>query len=248
MKLEPQEKAPLSGIRVICFDFDGVLIDSAADMADSVNASLEQFGLQRIDTKSAVSYVGHGAKNLISKSVAHSCRLSGAEYSDELAEKVLSFYRDYYNSHATIKTGLYPGVIPFLKFLSINDIRIALVSNKPVRSSRVILEYFNLISFFDIVVGPELIEKIKPAPDGISLAASTVSRLLQAIEQPGVQPEQILMIGDSAVDIQAARAYGARSCGCTKGLGKKEEMLAENPDYTVQTLTELIPLFGADCN
>ena len=89
------------------------------------------------------------------------------------------------------------------------------------------------------MVGPELIKEMKPAPDGIKLAVERINKWITAIGETEITPEQVLMVGDSGVDIKAAKAFGAKSCGVLGGIGNPEGVKAENPTFLVNTMTEL---------
>lgn len=211
---------------LILFDFDGVLIDSTKDIAVAVNAALEHFGLGQVSEDQVHSFVGDGAKMLIVR-----C-LDAVKAEAEKLEEVLSWYKDYYNAHATVFTTLYDGVEKVLDFLKDKGKKIGLVSNKPEKISRTILEFFGLDGFFEVIIGPESAGKTKPAPDGI----------MAACRKTGIPAEKTLMVGDSAVDIMAAKAASTGSCGFTRGIGDRNAMLAQKPDHTIDALTKLMDL------
>ena len=89
------------------------------------------------------------------------------------------------------------------------------------------------------MVGPELIKEMKPAPDGIKLAVERINKWITAIGETEIIPNQVLMVGDSGVDIKAAKAFGAKSCGVLGGIGNPEGVRAENPTFLVKAMTEL---------
>ena len=89
------------------------------------------------------------------------------------------------------------------------------------------------------MVGPELIKEIKPAPDGIKLAVDTINKWITAIGETEITPNQVLMVGDSGVDVKAAKNFGTFSCGVLGGIGNPEGVRAENPTFLVKAMTEL---------
>ncbi len=211
---------------LVLFDFDGVLIDSTKDIAVAVNAALEHFGFGQVSEDQVHSFVGDGARMLVIR-----C-LDAVKAGEEKLEEVLSWYKDYYNTHATVFTVLYGGVEKVLTFLKDNGKKIGLVSNKPEEISRTILKFFGLDGFFEVIIGPESAGKTKPAPDGI----------MAACRKTEIPAGKTLMVGDSAVDIMAARAAGTGSCGFTRGIGDRDSMLAQKPDHTIDALSELMDL------
>ena len=123
-----------NSIRGLIFDFDGVLANTAIDIASSVNATLENFGFQPLSQEQIIIFVGNGAEKLLKRSIAASIQLS-KKNPDELQapafEEIYNWYVDYYRNHSVEKTELYPGVQDLLELLSIQEIPAAIVSNKP---------------------------------------------------------------------------------------------------------------------
>ena len=113
------------------------------------------------------------------------------------------------------------------------------MANKSVKITETILEHFDIIDYFDVIVGPELIKEIKPAPDGIKLAVEKINKWIEAIGEPSITPEQVLMVGDSSVDIKSAKAFGAKSLGILGGIGNSERLKLENPDFLVDSLVQI---------
>lgn len=91
----------MTKIKLAVFDFDGVLVDSAKDIARSVKATQENFNYKVMDEDEIITYVGFGAKYLIDKTLPGS------------TEKELEWYTNYYYEHAVVDTTLYPGVKSF---------------------------------------------------------------------------------------------------------------------------------------
>ena len=225
-------------IRVVLFDFDGVIIDSSKDIAAAVNQTFSHFGYGNLTEPEIIKNVGHGAQHLLAACLNDICIKNHKSFNPELLPEIKNWYIDYYNSHAVVKTEIYPGVMELLYQLSLEDIRMGIVSNKPIKVTETILEHFDIIDYFDVMVGPELIKEMKPAPDGIKLAVERINKWITAIGETEITPEQVLMVGDSGVDIKAAKAFGAKSCGVLGGIGNPEGVKAENPTFLVNTLAE----------
>ena len=226
-------------IRVVLFDFDGVIIDSSKDIAAAVNQTFSHFGYGNLTEPEIIKNVGHGAQHLLACCLNDICIKNHKSFNPELLPEIKNWYIDYYNSHAVVKTEIYPGVMEILYQLSLEDIRMGIVSNKPIKVTETILEHFDIIDYFDVMVGPELIKEMKPAPDGIKLAVERINKWITAIGETEITPEQVLMVGDSGVDIKAAKAFGAKSCGVLGGIGNPEGVKAENPTFLVNTMKEL---------
>ena len=219
--------------QAVLFDLDGVIINSGADIAASVNAALKHFGYKTLPEDILISFVGNGAKKLLIRSL---------EYQNICAEHMHNFeefynwYVDWYQNHPVNKTVLYPGLYDLLKKLKEKSVYTAVVSNKPLNVTYTILKHFKIDIFFTAIIGPELLTHIKPDPEGLALAVKEIERA----QRIRVERNKVLMVGDSASDIQAGRAFGCKSCAVTCGLGNREKLLAENADIVVSHAGDLL--------
>ena len=151
----------------IIFDLDGVLINSAPDMAVSINKTLENFGFSTIDKDLIPSFIGNGARVLLVRSLATSLGYTNAEEISEVVskdnkrmeihnlpenfpinsekiEEILKWYISYYKEHSVENTELYPNVKSVLEFCKNKNIRLSVVSNKPAILSKKILTLFQI--------------------------------------------------------------------------------------------------------
>jgi phosphoglycolate phosphatase len=208
---------------LLVFDLDGTLIDSKLDLALAVDATRADAGLGPLAHETIYSYVGNGAPVLIRKSL-------GPEVSDDQVEKSLQFFLTYYREHMLDNTRLYPGVAGALQQWN-GSRRLAVLTNKPEKFSRLILEGLGVADSFARVYGGNTFETKKPDPFGLN-------RLMEELQVP---PARTLMIGDSAVDVQTARNAGVRSCGVTYGL-QPETFEQHPPDLLVDQMQELVEL------
>src|SRR5574344_2250969 len=129
-------------IRAVIFDCDGVVIDSGADMADAMNATLGHFGMKQLSEKEIVSFVGNGARMLVMRAVKSSIGFAGMNASDippERMKQILDWYTEYYYAHAVERTVLYPGYAELLEKMMFHGYHMAVVSNKPGEITRNIL-------------------------------------------------------------------------------------------------------------
>jgi phosphoglycolate phosphatase len=210
-----------SEVRALIFDLDGTLIDSKLDLALSVNATLAELGRDPLPHEQIFSYVGQGAPSLIARALG-----SGASEQDCLIG--LEFFIKYYSAHKLDNTVLYPGVRETLDALK--DMPMAVLTNKPVRVSRAIIEELGVGERFRFVYGGNSFERKKPDPMGVD----------SILREFGAAPAQAMLVGDSEIDVQTARNAGTWACGVTYGFGSHR--LGEYPpDVLVDNLTELIP-------
>ena len=147
-------------IELLIFDLDGTLIDSKLDLANAVNAARAQLGLGPLNLAVIMTYIGYGAPVLIQKT------LSGEASETQIAQ-ALEFFLDYYGRHALDSTRLYPGVRESLERLRQGGKRLAILSNKAVSISRMVIEGLNAAGFFFKVYGGDSLAAKKPDPAGI---------------------------------------------------------------------------------
>jgi len=208
-------------IDLLVFDLDGTLADSKLDLALAVNATRAAAGLPALPNETVFSYVGNGAPVLIRRAL-------GDGFAQEQLDRWLDFFLGYYRQHMLDNTRLYPGVIESLDRLRNAGLRLAVLTNKPVRFSRDLLRGLGLGGHFAVVYGGNSFETKKPHPEGLE----------KVMAELGVPPQHTLVVGDSAVDVLTARNAGAWACGVTYGF-QPETFPQAPPDLLVDSLDEL---------
>lgn len=203
---------PIESLKLLVFDLDGTLIDSAQDLCNSVNATLAHFDLAPLPDAQIAGYIGNGAMMLVRRALTASDALQDHE---PRLDKAYEFFLDYYREHNLDYTYAYDGVLQALAALrtvhdqpGAQERAMAVLTNKPVRPARAICEALGLAPYFLNIYGGNSFTTKKPDPEGLN------ALMLEA----EARPEETVMIGDSEVDIQTARNAGAWSIGCTFGL------------------------------
>ena len=209
-------------MQLLIFDLDGTLIDSALDLAISVNATRLHMGLPELDLGLISSYVGDGAPVLIR-------RVMGPDAHEETVRTALKFFLSFYRLHALEHTKLYPGVREALEELYRRGKTLTVLTNKPVRISADIMAALGLGEMFFRVYGGNSFELKKPYPIGVTTLLS----------ETGIGPAETMLVGDSHVDMQTARNAGVAACGVTWGF-QTERMLAEQPDIVIEDMRQLL--------
>ena len=206
---------------LLIFDLDGTLIDSKRDLADSVNAMRVHLGEPLLADETVYSYVGSGAAVLVQRA------LPGRD--QEEIERGLRFFLEYYRDHMLDATTLYPGVREGLDELLAADVKMAVLTNKPVRFSEHLIKGLGLQEHFFRIYGGNSFEEKKPHPKGIELL----------MEESGIGRSETIMVGDSAVDIMTARNAQVRACGVSWGF-QPETFAAAPPDFVIDEMSELV--------
>ncbi len=210
-------------VSVICFDLDGTLIDSAPDLTAAVNHVMVSLKLAPIPPESVRHMIGEGAKKLTERAL----KANHVIFTDAELEQHTTAMIAHYTAHLTDQTVLMKGAEEAVKSLA-KSYRLAIVTNKPDKPTRTILDHYGLTSYFEwIVCGDHGIER-KPAPDMIDYVK----------EKAGVEANQIVMIGDSSNDIDAARNAGAISIAVRGGY-TSTPCEAMNANHVIDSLEEI---------
>jgi phosphoglycolate phosphatase len=210
-----------SSVHALIFDLDGTLIDSKRDLIHSVNAMLVRMDRAKLPEETISGYIGHGAPQLIASALGE-----GASPADR--EQALKFFLAYYDEHKMDTTCAYPGVAEALAHLA--PLPMAILTNKPVRISERILRELGLSDYFRLVYGGNSFETKKPDP----LGANTILR------EFGMTSSEVILVGDSEVDIQTARNAGMFAAAVNYGFGAHNRE-AHPADIYLDSLTDLAP-------
>jgi phosphoglycolate phosphatase len=206
---------------LLIFDLDGTLIDSKLDLAHAVNATRRHMTMPELEHERVYSYVGNGAPVLIRRAM-------GEQASEAQVQEALEFFLEYYREHFLDYTVLYPGVRESLDRLRGAEKRMAVLTNKPVRISKAIIDGLGVHDHFFQVYGGNSFDFKKPNPVGVEALT----------RESGISAAQSLMIGDSSVDIQTAKNAGIASAGVTYGF-QPESLADPAPDHLFDSMPEL---------
>jgi phosphoglycolate phosphatase len=236
-------------ISAVFFDLDGVIINSLPDITTAVNAALCEHDFTALEESVVRAFIGKGARRLILKALEASARRCGKDAPQEQSaafDDVYHGYVGYYKAHSVEKTVLYPGAKIMLDAYTARGIPLAIVSNKPLPVTEAALEKLGIAQYFLGIAGPEVVSKLKPDPESLEYALTKMNAArIQAGEAALTAHDTMLMLGDSNTDIQAGRAFGAKTCAVTGGYGNREELLAERADYVVEYAGEILSLLEA---
>jgi len=208
-------------IRLAVFDLDGTLVDSKLDLCLAVNHALRTVGLPERSMEEVASFVGEGAAKLVERAVAPR---------RDLLEPALAAWWEHYEAHLLDHTAFFPGVAGLLA-----DARFALGvhTNKPGRLARAILDGLGAGSRFADVVGGDEAPR-KPHPAG---TRAILARL-------GVRAKEAVLVGDSLIDLETARAVPMRFEPVGWGLVSPERLAAAGSPSPALTAADLRERLG----
>ena len=203
---------------VYLFDVDGTLLNSAADICGAIRETLSFTDAPSLTDPFLRGYIGHHLRDMFEDVLPH--------YGEEKVNELIVTYRRLYPLRKHASTSVYPGVIEMLQQLGG---RKSTATTKGTEMATNVLRQFGLLQFFDRVQGTDGFPA-KPEPDVI----------VKSIESFGVRPEECLLVGDAAPDMEAGRRAGVKTCAVTYGYGNLEAMRAQQPDYWIDSPLALI--------
>jgi HAD superfamily hydrolase (TIGR01509 family) len=205
---------------VYLFDVDGTLLDSAADICGAIQTVLAATARNDVGQDYLKRYIGYHLIELFNDLFP--------EMTAEEVDKLVCDYRAAYPLRNHASTRPYPNVIETIAAL---PGRKSTATTKGTPTTRLVLEKFGLLPYFDHVQGTDGFPS-KPAPDVI----------LKSLDVLGVAPEDCLLVGDSAPDMEAGRRAGVKICGVRYGYGDLEAMERIGPDYWIDDIRQLLPV------
>jgi len=208
-------------LKLLIFDLDGTLADTAQDITNALNYCLEPFDTNKYSVAETKMMVGSGMTKFFSSLVL---TLKGVD-SPKATELITRRFIDFYSEHMVDNTRLYPHVKKTLSKLT--GYKMAVLSNKREGFSKKILADLDILQYFDLLWGSDSVREKKPSPIPI----------LDLMEKFGVSKEETAIIGDSNFDVEAGRAAGIKVIGVTYGFRPREYL--EGSDHIIDGFEEL---------
>jgi phosphoglycolate phosphatase len=219
--------------KVILFDLDGTLVDSAPDLVLALNHMLETLEREPFCTETIRTWVGNGAQTLVKRGLSGSSVVDEA-IDPELVSQALNIFLGFYAQNLCVETVTYPNVPATLKTLKAKGYRLVIVTNKPYAFIDPLLEGLGLTDLFEFCIGGDSLSRHKPDP----------LPLLHVCERLGVTASECVMVGDSRNDIVAANAADMHSIGVSYGYNYGEKIDLYAPNRVVDDFSEIVALLG----
>lgn len=210
-------------MKLIIFDLDGTLVDSTEDIAHSVNELLETWNRAPLARERIRGYIGNGVRPLLERAL-------GRIDPDDLA-RAEQAYLSIYRRRLLETTRPYPGVAPALEALQ-GPRALAVLTNKPLQESLLILEGLGLSRYFHFVYGGDSFPRKKPDPTGV----------IHLLEQTRASAGETLFVGDSSVDLETARNASVRCCLVVYPVPAPRREDDLRPDFAIHDLREIVEL------
>lgn len=214
---------------MILFDLDGTLVDTAPDLAWSIDFTLQKLNLPTCGEEKVRGWIGSGIEGVLKRALTNDFN---GQPETSLFNDALSIFKESYFDNICERSRIYPGVIEALNYLESVNIKIGCVTNKGSRFTNKLLKEIKLFDKFGLVVSGDTLPVKKPDPQPLLYAASYFS----------VDTDAALMVGDSITDINAARAAGFQILCVPYGYNMGRDINELKPDVVVETLAELINL------
>ena len=183
-------------IKAVVIDLDGTLLDTAPDLAHAAELMMAELGLPAVPLDTIKTYIGNGVSRLAKRVLTGSM---DAEPDAALFARAYPIYLKHYGAHVSLHSRPFAGVVEGLEAFKAMSVHVACITNKAEVFTVPLLRDTGLLDYFELVLSGDTLPKRKPDP----------LPLLHACQHFGIAPHELLLIGDSLNDTQAARAAGS---------------------------------------
>lgn len=214
-------------VKLVIFDLDGTLLNTLDDLADSCNYILQKYDYPTHPVEAYKYFVGDGIRKLIERAIPDEVL-----HKQELVYSIESDFLAYYTLHKIDKTAPYKGIIPVLNQLQSKNIQIAVASNKIHSEIAPMLTYYFPSIKFAAALGQQEGVPTKPNPNVV----------YEILAQTKIEKEDVLYVGDTAVDMKTGKSAGIYTIGVLWGFRTEKELLDNGADELIQKPEDLLSL------
>lgn len=209
--------------KAVIFDLDGTLLDTLEDLADSMNAALQQLNFPVHPTEKYRYFVGDGMRQLAR-------RVLPADEDESMVDTTIKLMSAEYDKRWKAKTKPYPGLEELLDHLAAAELQMAVLSNKPDAFTKIMVPALLPRWSFHPVLGARLGVPVKPDPQSA----------LEIADIWGISLDKILYVGDTGTDMLTANAAGMQAVGAAWGFRTVEELLKAGARAIIHHPMELL--------
>jgi len=219
-RIEPAHPLAVSAVVI---DLDGTLLHTAPDLAEAGKRMMLELGLPPVPEATVQTWIGNGVARLIKRILSGS--LDG-EPEEALYARARPIYEKHYAEVVSLHSRPFPDVVEGLEVLKKTGYRLACITNKAEKFTVPLLKDTGLYHYFELILSGDSLPRRKPDP----------LPLLHACEVFGITPDQMLLIGDSLNDTQAARAAGCHVFCVPYGYNRGRHVKELDLDAVVDSL------------
>jgi phosphoglycolate phosphatase len=209
-------------IKLIMFDLDGTLVNTAQDITNALNFAIKPYGMKILTVEDTIQLIGEGISRLVEKILSME--------NMHLKSAIMNRFLEYYSEHLIEYSKEYPHVKETLENLT--TVKKAVISNKREDLSKRLLEELGLSEYFDLIIGSDTTGERKPSPVPV----------LYVVNKLGSSGDESIIVGDSNYDIEAGKKAKVKTVAVTYGYRPRESLT--EADYIIDDIRELVPLLN----
>lgn len=213
---------------LVMYDLDGTLFDTAPEITQAVNQTLQEFGHESVTEEQVRDWIGHGTGWLMKTAWQNTQGPMDAPW-----DKVMERFIIHYDATAGTRSTAFPHVLETLQRTRAFGVKQAIVTNKERRFTERVLERHGLADAFDMIVCGDSLAVKKPDPGVID----------HCLSEMGASPGEALFIGDSEIDVSTARAAGVVCWAVPYGYNLGKPIAAAMPDRIVPDIRDVPHFF-----